>query len=391
MFNKLFINARRLGVPVSFKEYLDFLRGMYKGVCPNNVDSFYYFAKACLVKDEKYFDRFDQAFSLFLEGAQDLDKFLSSSISEDWVNSEINKLFTKEERKKIQSLGSLEKILEEFKKRLSEQKKRHQGGNKWIGTGGTSPFGNSGYNPEGIRVGGRGGSRSAVKIWEKREYKNLDENITIGIRDIKVALRRLRKFARKGIPDEFDMDNTINSTADNGGYLDIKMRPERKNKIRVLLLLDVGGSMDEYSKVCEELFSAAKTEFKSLDYFYFHNCVYEGLWKDNYRRNEELTPTWEVIRTYNSETRLIFVGDALMSPYEITYPGGSIEHWNEEAGYVWINRLTSHFNKLAWLNPEPEKNWKYSPSNQIIKEILENKMYPLNIKGIDKAMKSLSR
>ncbi len=391
MFIKLYQLIRNTGIPASPREYLDLLDGLSKEVCEHNIDSFYYFARSCLVKDEKYFDRFDRAFCSYFAGIENIESRIFDSIPDDWVRNELKKALSEEEKRSISSMGSLEKIIEEFKKRMEEQKKRHQGGSKWIGTGGTSPYGNSGYNPAGIRIGGTGGGKSAVKVWEKREFKNFDDSIAIGIRDIKVALRRLRKFARSGLANEFDIDKTINATADNGGYLDVQMRPERKNRLRVLLLLDTGGSMDEYTRVCEELFSAARNEFKSLDYFYFHNCIYEGLWKDNIRRGKSTTSVYDIIRTFNKETRVIFIGDALMSPYEITYPGGSVEHWNEESGSAWMQRICSHFAKLVWLNPENKEDWKYSQSNAIIRGLIDNRMFSLNIKGIETAMKELAR
>ena len=296
------------------------------------------------------------------------------------------------EKQQIESLGGWDKLLKTLKERLKEQKKRHQGGNKWIGTGGTSPFGSGGYNPEGIRMGSEGKRQGkAVKVWEQRLWSNFDDTKTLGIRDIRVAVRRLRKFAREGTPEEFDIDSTINATAKNAGYLDVKMRPERKNRIKLLLFLDVGGSMDPHIEACEELFSATRSEFKNLEHFYFHNCVYEVLWKNNPRSSEEVISTYDVLRKFRSDYRIIFVGDASMSPYEITYPGGSIEHWNEEAGAIWLDRLSSHFNSIAWLNPEPEKFWNSSESNRIIKKILDGRMFELNLNGIEKAMKSLAR
>ena len=391
MFLKLYKTVRDFGIPASPREYLDLLDGLSKEVCETDIDSFYFFSRSCLVKDEKYFDRFDKAFSFYFKDIKNVENFILKSIPDNWLKNELNKILSEKEKNNIKPLSNLDEIIEGLKKRMEEQKKRHQWGNKWIGTGGTSPYGNSGYNPAGIRIGGSGGGRRAVKVWEKREYKNFDDNITIGIRDIKIALRRLRKFARSGSPTEFDLDKTINATADNGGYLDVRMRPERKNRLRVLLLLDVGGSMDEYSKICEELFSAARNEFKSLNYFYFHNFIYEGLWKDNIRRGNSTTSIYEIIRTFNKETRVIFVGDALMSPYEITYPGGSIEHWNKEPGSVWMKRICSYFSKLVWLNPENREEWDYSQSNMIVRELVDNRMFSMNIKGIESAMKELAR
>ncbi len=385
------MELRNIGVPVSIREYLDLLKGLENSIANFNFYNFYFLSRSVLVKDECHFDKFDLVFDKCFKGIENFDLNLTPEISEEWLKNLLYKDLTEEEKLKVKSLGGFEKLLETLKKRLEEQKKRHQGGSKWIGTGGTSPFGNSGYNPEGVRIGGQSRNRSAVKIWEKREYRNLDSNITLGVRDIKIALRRLRKFARLGIPDELDLNRTINATANNGGYLDVRMRPERKNNIRVILFLDVGGSMTEYSLICEKLFSAAKTEFKSLDYFYFHNCVYESLWKDNHRRFSEKISTWDIIREHNPNTRIVFVGDAAMSPYEITYPGGSIEHWNEESGATWLTRIISHFKNIAWINPEEEKQWNYTVSNNIIKDLIGGRMYPMTLEGLDLAMKNLAR
>jgi len=380
------------GVPVSIKEYLDFIAGLDAGVTNLDTNSFYHFAKASLVKDERHFDRFDKTFAKFFEGALEIGEEILKSIPEDWVKDALQKQLTEEEKEKIESLGGWDKLLETLKERLEEQKKRHQGGNKWVGTGGTSPFGSGGYNPEGIRIGNEGKRQGrAVKVWEKRLWSNFDDKKTLGIRDIRVAVRRLRHFARAGTPDEFDLDNTINATANNGGYLDVKMRPERKNRIKLLLFLDVGGSMDPYIEACEELFSAARTEFKDLEHFYFHNCLYETVWNNNPRSSEDIITTWDILRKYGSDYRVLFVGDASMSPYEIAYPGGSIEHWNEESGSVWFERLTSHFDSVAWLNPENKSIWDSSASNKMIREIFEENMFEMNLSGIEEAMKSLSR
>jgi len=380
------------GVPVSIREYLDFISGLDSGIVNLDTNSFYNFARVSLVKDERYFDRFDRIFSEFFEGAIKKGEEMLGNIPEDWIKDALQKNLSNEDKEKIKSLGGWDKLLETLKERLEEQKKRHQGGNKWIGTGGTSPFGSGGYNPEGVRIGNEGKRQGrAVKVWEKRLWTNFDDKKTLGIRDIRVAVRRLRHFARTGTPDEFDLKETINATANNGGYLDVKMMPERKNRIKLLLFLDVGGSMDPYISACEELFSASKSEFKDLEHFYFHNCPYEVLWKNNPRSAEDIISTWDVIRKYGSDYRVLFVGDASMSPYEIAYAGGSIEHWNEEAGALWLDRITSHFDSVAWLNPENKNIWNSSVSNKMIREIFEEKMYELNLSGIEEAMKTLSR
>ena len=392
MFIGFLHQLKGAGVPVSIREYLDFISGLDSGIVNLDTNSFYNFARVSLVKDERYFDRFDRIFSEFFEGAIKKGEEMLGNIPEDWIKDALQKNLSNEDKEKIKSLGGWDKLLETLKERLVEQKKRHQGGNKWIGTGGTSPFGSGGYNPEGVRIGNEGKRQGrAVKVWEKRLWTNFDDKKTLGIRDIRVAVRRLRHFARTGTPDEFDLKETINATANNGGYLDVKMMPERKNRIKLLLFLDVGGSMDPYISACEELFSASKSEFKDLEHFYFHNCPYEVLWKNNPRSAEDIISTWDVIRKYGSDYRVLFVGDASMSPYEIAYAGGSIEHWNEEAGALWLDRITSHFDSVAWLNPENKKIWNSSASNKMIREIFEEKMYELNLSGIEEAMKTLSR
>ena len=392
MFIGFLHQLKGAGVPVSIREYLDFISGLDSGIVNLDTNSFYNFARVSLVKDERYFDKFDRIFSEFFEGAIKKGEEILGNIPEDWIKDALQKNLSNEDKEKIKSLGGWDKLLETLKERLEEQKKRHQGGNKWIGTGGTSPFGSGGYNPEGVRIGNEGKRQGrAVKVWEKRLWTNFDDKKTLGIRDIRVAVRRLRHFARTGTPDEFDLKETINATANNGGYLDVKMMPERKNRIKLLLFLDVGGSMDPYISACEELFSASKSEFKDLEHFYFHNCPYEVLWKNNPRSAEDIISTWDVIRKYGSDYRVLFVGDASMSPYEIAYAGGSIEHWNEEAGALWLDRITSHFDSVAWLNPENKKIWNSSASNKMIREIFEEKMYELNLSGIEKAMKTLSR
>ena len=392
MFIGFLHQLKEAGVPVSIKEYLDFLSGLDKGITNLNTNSFYHFARASLVKDERYYDRFDRTFSEFFEGALKKGGEILNNIPEEWIKDALQKNLTEEDKEKIESLGGWDKLLETLKERLKEQKKRHQGGNKWIGTGGTSPFGSGGYNPEGIRIGNEGKRQGkAVKVWEKRLWSNFDDKKTLGIRDIRVAVRRLRHFARTGTPDEFDLNGTISATANNGGYLDVKMMPERKNRVKLLLFLDVGGSMDPYIEACEELFSASKSEFKDLEHFYFHNCPYEILWKNNPRSSEDIVSTWDIIRKYGSDYRVLFVGDASMSPYEVAYAGGSIEHWNEESGAAWLDRITSHFDSVAWLNPESKKIWNSSASNKMIREIFDERMYELNLSGIEAAMKRLSR
>ena len=392
MFIRFLHQLKEAGVPVSIRENLDFLAGLDKGITNLNTDSFYHFARASLVKDERHYDRFDRTFSEFFEGALKKGGEILNNIPEEWIKNALQKNLTKEDKEKIDSLGGWDKLLETLKERLKEQKKRHQGGNKWIGTGGTSPFGSGGYNPEGIRIGNEGKRQGkAVKVWEKRLWTNFDDKKTLGIRDIRVAVRRLRHFARTGTPDEFDLNGTISATANNGGYLDVKMVPERKNRVKLLLFLDVGGSMDPYVEACEELFSASKSEFKDLEHFYFHNCPYEILWKNNPRSSEDIISTWDIIRKYGSDYRVLFVGDASMSPYEVAYAGGSIEHWNEESGATWLDRITSHFDSVAWLNPENKKIWNSSASNKMIREIFDERMYELNLSGIEAAMKKLSR
>jgi uncharacterized protein len=392
MFLKLFGSLRNHGVPVTLREYLDLLAGVEKGLFDNRkIEDFYNFSKLCLVKDEKHYDKFDKAFNQYYQENLSIINQTEKKIPEDWVLNELKKIFSEKEKDKIINDKSWNEILKEFEKKLKEQKKRHSGGNRWIGTGGTSMFGNSGYNPKGVRVGGKSVNRSAVKVWEKRKYKNLDDQVNINNRNLKMVLRRLRKLTREGNKEEFDLNNTISSTAKNAGLLDIKYRSEKKNSVRVLLLIDIGGSMDDHAKDCEEVFSAAKSEFKSLDYFYFHNCIYENLWKNNNRRFSDYLPTSSLLRAYNKNTKLIIIGDALMSPYEITYPGGSVEHWNEKPGAFWLNKLTNYFAKYIWLNPEDKNNWEYSQSTNIIKELMKNNMFQMNLKGIESAMKNLAK
>ncbi|MDY6925215.1 MAG: VWA domain-containing protein [Pseudomonadota bacterium] len=392
MLLPFFTALRDAKVPVSMKEWLHLMEAMDNDVAGRRVDDFYHLSRAVLVKDEKHYDRFDQVFGKVFAGIESVGAGDEPALDvpEDWLKLLNEKYLTDEEKAQIEALGGFEKLMETLKQRLEEQKGRHEGGNKWIGTGGTSPFGHGGYNPEGVRVGGPGKHGRAVKVWEKREYRNLDDQVELGTRNIKVALRRLRRFARQGAPDELDMDATIDGTA-RQGWLDIHMRPERRNTIKVLLFLDIGGSMDAHVKMCEELFSAAKTEFKHLEFFYFHNCLYEGVWKDNRRRHTEKIPTWEVLNKYPGDWRAIFVGDATMSPYEVTMPGGSVEHWNEEAGAVWMKRAMGQWDKAAWLNPSPERYWSYSASVGMIRELVDERMYPLTLEGLEKAMRALAK
>ena len=392
MLLPFFTALRDAKVPVSMKEWLHLMEAMDKDVAGRKVDDFYHLSRAVLVKDEKHYDRFDQVFGKVFAGIESVGagEEPSLDVPEDWLKLLNEKFLTDEEKAEIEALGGFDKLMETLKQRLEEQKGRHEGGNKWVGTGGTSPFGHGGYNPEGVRIGGPGKHGRAVKVWEKREYRNLDDQVELGTRNIKVALRRLRRFARQGALDELDMDATIDGTA-RQGWLDIHMRPERRNTIKVLLFLDIGGSMDAHVKMCEELFSAAKTEFKHLEFFYFHNCLYEGVWKDNRRRHNEKIPTWDVLNKYPGDWRAIFVGDATMSPYEVTMPGGSVEHWNEEAGAVWMRRATQQWDKVAWLNPSPERYWNYSASVGMVRELVDERMYPLTLDGLEKAMRALAK
>ena len=391
MFVDFFLKLRAARVPVSLREYLTLLEAVDAGVADMNVDDFYFLSRAALVKDERNFDKFDRVFGAYFKGIEFLADALFSEIPDEWLRREIEKTLTPEERALLDKLG-WDKLMETLKERLAEQKGRHQGGSKWIGTGGTSPFGAYGDHPEGIRIGqDEGRQGSAVKVWDRREFKNLDDSVVIGTRNIKVALRRLRQFVRQGADTELDLDRTIKATADNGGWLDIHMRPERHNKVKVLLFIDVGGSMNVHARTSEELFSAARGEFKHLEYFYFHNCVYESVWKDNRRRHMERIATWEVMHTYPGDYKLIFVGDASMSPYELVYPGGSVEHWNEEAGQAWLRRLLDVYDSAIWLNPEPENRWGYTESIEMVRQLTEDRMYPLTIKGLEQGMKYLAR
>ena len=384
----LHLKARKL--PVSTREFLMLLEALRERVSGNSIDDFYFLSRACLVKDESHYDRYDRVFGEYFKGVTEIPG-LESELPEEWLRAMAKKLLSPEEKAKLEALG-WDKLMEELKKRLEEQKGRHQGGGKWIGTGGTSPFGNSGYHPEGIRIGGESaGNRTAVKVWAKREFRNLDDNVELGTRNIKVALRRLRRFAREGAAEELDLDETIRGTARNAGWLDLKMRPERHNKVKVLLFLDIGGSMDDHVRVCEEMFSAAKSEFKHLEHFYFHNCVYDFVWRDNARRHGERLPLWDVMHRYGNDYKLVLVGDATMGPYEIMHPGGSVEYNNEEPGAVWLRRLLDTYPAAIWLNPEPEASWNYRPSIGMIREIMESRMFPLTLDGLARAMRELNK
>ncbi len=391
MFINFFLELRQAKVPVSLREYLTLIEAMRHNLAAYSVEDFYYLSRSALVKDERNLDKFDRVFGQHFKGLEQAVE-TGVEIPEEWLRKLAEKLLTEEEMKQIQALGGLDKLMEELAKRLAEQKGRHQGGSKWIGTAGTSPFGAYGANPEGVRIGQDGNRNNrAVKVWDKREFKNLDDCVELGTRNIKLALRRLRQFAREGAAEELDLDDTIRSTARNAGWLDIKLVPERHNAAKVLLLMDIGGSMDGHVRTCEELFSAARTEFKHLEFFYFHNCPYEALWRDAWRRHVEKTPTMQVMHTYDSSYKLIFVGDASMSPYEIVQPGGSVEHWNEEAGEVWLRRLLVTYPKAVWLNPVPERYWEGTPSIHLLRELMEGRMFPLTLDGLDRAMRRLTR
>jgi len=395
MLTQFFFAMRAAKLPVSIKEHLALLEAFEANVIgPGNPDAcsledFYFLSRTILVKDEKHYDKFDRAFSAYFQGVDTIADF-SKPIPAEWLRKEIEKILSDADKKNAPKVD-YDDLLDTLKKRLEEQKERHQGGSKWVGTGGTSPFGNSGHNSQGVRIGGKGGNKSAVKVWEKRAYRDYDDSQELGTRNIKVALRRLRKFARQGLEEELDLDDTIRKTAANAGYLDIKLVPQRHNNVKVLLLMDVGGTMDEHITRVEELFSAAKTEFKHLEFYYFHNCVYDYVWKNNRRRYAEKFPTWDIMRKYNKDYKLIFVGDATMSPYEILQPGGSVEYDNEEAGAEWLQRLTQTFPKFAWINPEPQGVWQYRQSIDIVKQLVGGRMYPLTLKGLEDAMRLLSK
>jgi len=391
MLIDFFFSLRHAKLPVSVKEYLTMLEALRAQVIAPSIDEFYYLSRMTLVKDEKHFDKFDQTFAAYFKGVESLVDW-KSDIPLDWLQKTLERELSPEDKAKIEAMGGLDKLMERLKQLLDEQKEKHEGGNKWIGTGGTSPFGHGGYNPEGIRIGGPSkGNRTAIKVWETRAYKDYDDQVELGTRNIKVALRRLRRFAREGAETELDLDDTIHSTAANAGMLDIKLRPERHNKVKVLMLMDVGGSMDDHIKRVEELFSATKTEFKHLEYYYFHNCLYDYVWKNNRRRHAEKIATWDLMHKYTPDYKVIFVGDATMSPYEILQPGGSVEYNNPEAGAVWLNRMIEQFPRFVWLNPEPEGLWQYRQSITVINQIMKNRMYPVTLAGLEDAMKVLSK
>ena len=391
MLIQFFYTLRKYQVKTTLRELLDLLKALEHHVVYADIEAFYSLARTIMVKDETQYDKFDRAFAEYFEGVESIDLF-GKDIPEEWLRKEIEKNLSPEEREALRKAGGFDELMETLKKRLEEQEKRHQGGNKWVGTGGTSPFGAYGDNPEGVRIGQKGNRKfSAVKVWDKREFKNLSSDVELGTRNIKVALRKLRKFARTGASEQLDVPTTIGETAKKGGLLDIHMAPERHNAVKVLMFFDVGGSMDPHVKSTQELFSAVQSEFKYLEYFYFHNCVYEEVWKDNLRRNKERIPIWDIIHRYGKDYKVIFVGDATMGPYEITYPGGSVEHWNEEPGSVWMQRLLNHFNNAVWLNPQAENYWPYYSSIKIIRDIMEDRMYGLTLEGLTEAIKGLSR
>jgi len=392
MLTDFFLQLKQGGVPVSLKEFLTLHEALQKKVAWGNLDDFYLLARVCLVKDESHYDRFDRVFGEYFRGIVQAPDDLMAAIPEEWLRANAMLMLSEEDKKLIESLGGWDKLMETLRQRLAEQKERHEGGSKWIGTRGTSPFGAYGYNPEGVRIGQEGSrNRRAVKVWDRREYRNLDDSVELGTRNIKVALRRLRRFAREGAAEELDLDDTIRSTARNAGWLDLKLVPERHNAVKVLLFLDVGGSMDDHIRICEELFSAARGEFKHLEYFYFHNFLYESVWKDNRRRHSERIPTFDVLHKYGHDYKLVFVGDATMSPYEVTYPGGSVEHHNEEAGSVWLQRMLDVYAHAVWLNPQPEDRWGYYDSVGMIRQLMAERMYPLTLSGLEEAMRELVR
>jgi uncharacterized protein with von Willebrand factor type A (vWA) domain len=391
MFAPLITQLRNAGLPVSITEYLTLMGAMKANVAEYNIDDFYFLARATLVKDERHLDRFDRVFAEVFKGLESPPGDPTTDIPEEWLRKIAEKNLTPEELAEIEALGGFEKLMETLRQRLEEQKERHQGGNKWIGTGGTSPFGAYGANPEGIRIGQKESrNRRAVKVWDKRDFRDLDGDIELGTRNMKIALRRLRRFARQGAATELDLHGTINATAQNAGTLDLKMVPERHNAVKILLLLDIGGSMDDHVRASQELFSAVRTEFKHLEYYYFHNCIYERVWKENRRRDETSLSTMDLLRTYGRDYKLILVGDATMSPYEIVQPGGSVEHWNAEAGRVWLERLTGHFRKSAWLNPSKEDFWRYTHSIELLRQLMGGRMFPLTLTGLDDMTRELS-
>ena len=389
MFLTFFYLLRDNGIPVSLHEYLTLMKAMKNEVGTYSIDDFYFLSKSIFIKNEAHLDRYDLLFGKHFKGIDFLPEDFFKTIPEEWLRKNFEKLLTEEEKKMIEAMGGLDKLMERFKQLMEEQKERHEGGNKWIGTGGTSPFGANGYNPEGFRVGQEESrNRSAVKVWDKRDFANLDETIELNTRNIKVALKRLRVFTREGIAEELDIDETIRKTSDNAGMLDIKLVPSEKNRVKILLLLDIGGSMDDYIELCSQLFSAARHEFKHLEFFYFHNCIYETIWKDNERRHDRI-PTFEILHRFNRDYKVIIVGDATMSPYEIVSKGGSVEHYNDETGLAWLQRIKEHFDSVVWLNPSAERGWNYFESINIIREVFDHRMFPLTVEGLTKAMKAL--
>ncbi len=391
MLVRFFGDLRAGGVPVTLPEFLSLLEALEARIAAHSPEEFYYLARMALVKDERHFDRFDRVFAEHFAGAEKIFEKIVAELPAEWLRLMSDRLLTEEEKQRVEALGGWDALLDTLRRRLAEQKERHEGGSKWIGTGGTSPFGHGGFNPEGIRIGGEGGQGRAVKVWESRDYRNLDEGVELGTRNLKMALRRLRRFAREGAAEDLDLAGTIDATARNAGLLDLKLVPERRNAVKLLLLLDVGGSMDAHVRICEELFSAARAEFKHLEYYYFHNFPYERFWKDNRRRFSAVTSTTSLLRTFNSDYRVVFVGDATMSPYEILQPGGSVEHWNAEAGSVWMGRISAHFPRLVWLNPESQDRWKWTPSVGVARDLVGGRMFPLTLHGLDAAMRELKR
>jgi uncharacterized protein with von Willebrand factor type A (vWA) domain len=391
MLIDFFLHLKAARLPVSTREFLTLLEALDARVVSLSLDDFYFLARAALVKDEAQFDRFDLAFASYFKGVEAIFD-VRAEVPEEWLRKEFERLLTEEDKRKIEALGGFDKLMQTFKERLAEQRARHAGGRKWIGTGGTSPFGAYGFNPEGIRIGDTGGGqRTAVKVWDERSFRNLDGDVELNTRNLKIALRKLRRFAREGVPEELDLDGTIERTAKNAGYLDLHLVPERRNRVKVLLFLDVGGSMDPHVAVCEELFSAAKSEFRHLEHFYFHNCVYDYVWRDNARRRTERVATWDVLRTYGPDWRLVFVGDAAMSPYELTQPGGSVEYANDEPGIVWLRRLTEHFRKSIWWNPENARGWEYTRSTQLVLSAIGPRMFPLTLDGVARGIDALRK
>ena len=391
MLIDFFLHLKAAKLPVSTREFLTLLDALKHGVISGDIDDFYFLARTCLVKDEALYDRFNLAFGIYFKGIESIFD-IRTEIPEEWIRKMIEGTLSDEEKALVKALGGWEKLMETLKKRLEEQRARHQGGSKWIGTAGTSPFGAYGFNPEGIRIGQDGGrSRSAIKVWDERTFRNLDDSVELNTRNIKIALRRLRRFAREGIPEELDLPGTIEGTAKNAGWLDLHMVPERRNRVKVLLFLDIGGSMDPHIAVCEELFSAAKSEFRHLEYFYFHNCVYDHVWRDNRRRRNERIPTFDILHKYGPDWRMILVGDAAMSPYELVQPGGSVEYINDEPGLVWLKRLIDAYRRAIWLNPEPERSWTYTRSTQMVLELLGPRMYPLTLEGLQRGIATLKK